>query len=254
MGEITPMFQNASPVPPAPVETTTLTKADLHFVVSRIPKDIRELMMAQPIYLAGGFIRALIAREEPNDIDLFGATQELLENVANKLAVERSGRVYMTKNAITVLAPPRLAAQFITRWLFADAAKLMQSFDFTIAQAVVWFDPSTVDLDAIAHWKSVISPSFYSDLAARRLNYTSPERNEDAGGSLLRMRKFLSRGYQIQAGSLAAVIARLVSRVDPTCCDIRNEGYVKTILHGLLREVDPLTVIDGLEPLEEEAA
>ena len=34
---------------------------------------------------------------------------------------------------------------------------------------------------------------FYPDLAARRLVYTAPVRDEEAGGSLLRVRKFIER-------------------------------------------------------------
>ena len=41
---------------------------------------------------------------------------------------------------------------------------------------------------------------FYPDLAARRLVYTSPLRNEDAGGSILRVLKFYQRGYRIPHG------------------------------------------------------
>ena len=34
-----------------------LTKNDVHFVVSRLPKDVRELMQRSRIFLGGGFMR-----------------------------------------------------------------------------------------------------------------------------------------------------------------------------------------------------
>jgi hypothetical protein len=73
---------------------------------------------------------------------------------------------------------------------------------------------------------------------------------EDAGGSMLRVRKFLQRGYSIQSVSLAGVISRLVGKLD-----LQNKSYgekeIARIITGLLREVDPLTVVDGVELVDE---
>jgi len=136
-----------------------------------------------------------------------------------------------------------MPVQFITRWLYTDPIQLLGEFDFTVAQAVVWHRDGK--------WHSLVGDDFYADLAARRLVYTSPHRAEDAGGSILRVRKFLTAGYTIQAGSLAGVIARLCQGVD----QIRNlgidEDYLKRLLTALLREVDPLTVVDGIDLVDE---
>ncbi len=50
---------------------------DLHFVLARLPKDVHRLLTSHPgrMYLAGGFIRAVIAGETVNDIDLLATTQ-----------------------------------------------------------------------------------------------------------------------------------------------------------------------------------
>ena len=86
-------------------------------------------------------------------------------------------------------------------------------------------------------WCSACDPRFYADLAAKRLVYRSPERNEDAGGSMLRVLKFYQRGYRIPLDSLGAVIARLIQGVkDPI---LLNEPKLARTLSGLLREVDP---------------
>jgi len=219
-----------------------LTKNDLHFVVSRLPKDIKSLLTKYPeLMIAGGFIRATIAGERVSDIDLFGKDKKALKSVAQEIALKRKGRVHETDNAITVLAPPRTPLQFITRWLYTDPVALVKSFDYTICQAVIAFRNEK--------WISQCSSMFYPDLAARRLNYTSPVRNEDAGGSILRMRKFVSKGYTIQADSMAKVIARLVSNIDFN--KAATEEEIAIIVVSLLREVDPLVIIDGLEMVDE---
>ena len=240
-----------------------LTKNDLRFVVSRIPKDVRSLMHKYPsLMIGGGFVRGTIAREKISDIDLFGPDVNTLKMAAQEIALSRKGRIYETDNALTVLAPPRTPLQFITRWCFTDPKELINSFDYTVCQAAINCTlqryeigvESTEDNDVPSEkltWHGHCSPMFYPDLAARRLNYTCPDRNEDAGGSMLRMRKFISRGYTIQAGSMARVIARLVSKVDFRGDNWKDEAYAAKIITGLLREVDPLTLIDGLEMVDE---
>lgn len=223
-----------------------LTKTDLQLCVSRIPKDIQSSMKEHNLFLGGGFIRSTISREKVNDIDLFGASKEILNLAALYLSVQRKGRTHKTGNAITVLSSVRTPAQFITKWLYHDPTKLCNDFDFTVCQAVIWFD------DSEKIWKSCVSDTFYSDLAAHRLVYTFPKREEAAGGSILRVRKFLQRGYNIQAASFAGVISRLVTAVDKESI-LAKEGErgLAKVITGLLREVDPLVIIDGVEAIDE---
>ena len=222
-----------------------LTKNDLNFVLTHLPKDVRILIEENPVFLGGGFIRAIIAGEKPSDIDLFGKTKEQLQVFAYKLSNSRGVKVHETKNAITLLCNPRLTVQFITRWVYDTAEGVMASFDFTVCQAVIWYDWDS------STWKSAISESFYCDLAARRLVYTMPQRNEDAGGSILRVRKYLSRGYNIQAQSLGKCIARLYMGIRSESFAMHDETEMGKVLTGLLREVDPNHVIDGVEIADE---
>jgi hypothetical protein len=228
-----------------------LSKSDLNFVLSRCPKDIVKLLKENTgtVFLAGGFIRATIAGEKVSDIDLLGDNADHLLSLAKDLSLSRKGRYFQTKNAITILAPPRIPVQLVTRWLFNDPQKLIESFDFTVCQSVVWAT-KVLNIDPpVYKFHSLISDQFYADLAARRLVYTFPSRDEDAGGSMMRVLKFLKKGYNIQAGSLAGVIARLAAKLDfkreP------EEKWIAQVLTGLLREVDPLTVVDGVDFVDE---
>lgn len=216
---------------------------DLHYVVSHLPRDIRKLMEDSAVVLGGGFIRELIAGNKPNDIDLFGADTALLKLSAQLLASQRQSRLIESANALTIATENRMPVQFITRWLFEKPEQVIESFDFTVCQAVVWF--------ADGSWHSAIGVDFYRDLAARRLTYTHPQRNEDAGGSLLRVRKFLARGYTIQVQSLAGVVARLASAIRMDAQHVATEEGMTRVIAGLLREVDPLTIVDGVEVTEE---
>lgn len=231
-----------------------LATTDLNMVLRRLPSDVRKLMRQDRIFLAGGFIREVIAGHSVNDIDLFASSEEQLADLASglyRVRIEHPGvRLHSTKFAHTVICSGKMPVQFISKWLYTDPEKLLSELDFTICQAVVWYEGD--------EYKSLCADDFYGDLAARRLVYTFPERAEAAGGSLMRVRKFLARGYNIQVHSLAGVVARLVGGVDEGRLNgLLSEGKSREqarhiVLKSLLHEVDPLLIIDGSEPREEE--
>lgn len=238
-----------------------LLPEDLNYIVNRLPTDVRKLMKKGNIYLAGGFIRSCIANEQVNDIDLWGADAEQLKVTAQLFAGERKVRCMMTDNACTILTNGRTPVQFITRWTYDDPVKLAESLDYSIASAVIWYeraDAQPADGSRVyGQWKSHCHENFYADLASKRLRYLFPVRNEDAGGSMLRMTKFLARGYRIAPESLAGLIARMNSGIKYDDFLTTDERHQTKVYAGLLREVDPLTIVDGCEVLgaepEEEA-
>lgn len=239
---------------------SVLNSNDLNWCLHRLPKRVKSLMQeyAGQLVMAGGFIRACIANEHINDVDLFPASKELAQVMALKLAGGDLKGIHETENAYTVSRHLPMSVQFIHRWIFYQPEDILPSFDFTIAQAAIWFEATAFDgqngkvIDG--RWKSLCSDQFYPDLAAKRLVYLQPIRNEDAGGSMLRVLKFYQRGYRIPIDSLGAVIARLISGIDvsrilqfPAFDKNRlsdgtrlQEDQVSKVVTGLLREVDPL--------------
>lgn len=214
-----------------------LDNQDLSFCVRRLPKKLKEIMISEDwknkIFVAGGYIRSVIANEPINDIDIFVNSKKEAELLAYKLAGKED--IICTDNAYTVKG--KIPYQIIHRWTFETAEDTAKSFDFTICSGVISYD---------ANWDSYCNERFYIDLAAKRLVYTSPMRNEDAGGSLLRVLKYYQRGYRIPINFLGAVVARLVKDLEPDKIDIKDEAQVGKVLTGLLRLVDP-----NVDPLHE---
>lgn len=228
---------------------------DLIWALRRLPRKVSAALQKYPkvAFVAGGFIRSTVANEEVNDVDLFAPTPELAKEVANSLAPDQDRAknadgllpgVRKTDNAYTI-ASLKPVAQVIHRWNYTNPEECLKSFDFTVAQAAIWHDGEK--------FVSLCSSRFYADLAAKRLVYLSPVRNEDAGGSFLRVLKFYQRGYRIPLDSAAAVVSRLLRGVkdDNTLFwtgvnkdgrpvgDGEVDAYRAKILCGLLREVDP---------------
>jgi hypothetical protein len=235
---------------------------DLQRIVKTLPSDIVKLLKESGgrVFLAGGFIRASIAGEKINDIDLWGSSKHHLGLLADALTSKRNGQGHKTicmrtENAYTVLTQGRTPVQFITRWVFEEPEHCAESFDFSIASAAVWWNPTLEWREGpyprVGGWDSYCADSFYRDLASKSLVYMSPARNEDAGGSFMRLQKFMHKGYSISPGNLAKVVARLVSKVRFRESD--SEEHTSQVILGLLREVDPLVVVDGVELRDEQA-
>ncbi len=222
---------------------------DKNWIITRLPRSILNLLLENPdVFLAGGFIRSCIANEPINDIDLFCGSAEKAKSLALNLALanDLKRKPHVTDNAITLLMKP-YTVQFITRWTFPTPEKCAESFDFTIARAVFYADP-TANKDAPTLYRFVgkVDPNYYADLAGKQLVYCNPVREEEPGGSMLRVLKFYQRGYRIPLDSFADVMTRLVLGVDANVRGGGDANQLSKALCGLLREVDP-----NIDPLHQ---
>jgi len=236
------------------MDQTGLSDNDTRRVVQTIPKDIREMLSsnAKVMFLGGGYIREIVAGGNPVDLDIFTDTLVRAQLAADDLIKRRGGeksgtRKHVSKNAVTVITPNRLPVQFITRWTFDKPHDLVCSFDFTVCQAALWRDGKTSN----SEWKTLTHRDFYRDLAGRNLVYTNPVREEEAGGSMLRVIKFVKRGYRIQVTSLGQVMTQVMTRVFNKIYMEQTSLPPEQIVIGLLREVDPLTIIDGFDVVDD---
>lgn len=215
-----------------------LDNNDLAMIIRRIPTPLlvrmKEKNWAGKIMIGGGFIRSVISGEKVNDIDIFCPDILTADLLARTLALDtKSGEPYKTDNAYTVRCSP-IPLQIIHRWVFKDIVSVSQSFDFTICCAAVAYDP----VEKV--WRSYCDSRFYPDLAGKRLVYRSPIRNEDAGGSTLRVLKYYQKGFRIPLNSMGAVLSRLFLAVDwEKIHGPDREMQLAKVLTGLLREVDP---------------
>ncbi|MFA5403298.1 MAG: hypothetical protein WC358_00015 [Ignavibacteria bacterium] len=235
------------------MEKNKLDKQDLRFAVLKLPKRLKEIMMSEiwagKIFVAGGYMRAIVSREPLNDIDLFVGSKETAKILSEQLA-ERPTDIYETDNAYTIKG--KIPLQVIHRWVFDKPEDISNSFDFTICCAVIYCErvrnsiiSSNEEHKFDYKWDSYCDELFYVDLANKRLRYRCPVRNEDAGGSMLRVLKYYQRGYRIPLDSLGNVMARMIKEIEfgrfafnpPTQKDEKEIGKIMT---GLLRVVDPL--------------
>jgi len=240
-----------------------LTFQDGSEAVRRLPKRLQEVMQLPEwqsrIFVAGGFIRAVIAGEPVSDIDVFVKSPADAEALAIKLAgispetyahlISRTkAGVLVTENAIT-LESFNPVVQIIHKYTFQSAVDVVNNFDFSVCCAAIWYgEQTTIDgnVQPYSHmgWGSYCDARFYPDLAARRLIYRRPDRAENAGSSLLRVLKFYQRGYLIDTEQFAAVVARLMASYSPTLEYKLSEEHIQEGLVNLFNPPAP----QSLEP------
>lgn len=204
-----------------------LIEEDLGRVIGRLPKAYATQLKLGRGILAGGFIRSVLAGEEVKDIDIYcSPAMKVNWGMCKKVISATPFPFGQTIRHEGVSVP----LQVITGIDHSTPADLLATFDFTICKAVVWYDV------AGKSWRSLCDVKFYLDLATKRLRYEAPKEHKYAGASLLRMRKFIKRGYHIPASSLAQMVVDLLG------VDILEEKeYDKrlTLLCTKLVELDP---------------
>ncbi len=196
-----------------------LNQLDLERAVKLLPQKVQNILILHDVVVAGGYLRSVVSRERIKDIDIFSRSKEAAFAAYKELREWQSEEVKTveTKNALSIMVDKRFV-QFIYRWVSPDPESLIKSFDFTIAKAAIWYDKSK-------GWDSLIDENFYPDIAAKRLTYTFPDRDEEASGSLLRVLKFVKKGYNIPSKSLAGVVARVAQQAEKKALESVKDPY-----------------------------
>ncbi|GAB3024604.1 hypothetical protein GCM10027051_31610 [Niabella terrae] len=214
-----------------------LDSRDLYQALRFLPKNLKALMIDSQwvgkIFVGGGYLRSVVAGEPVHDVDVFVPSKEIALVIAGLLTDDPED-IIKTDNALTIKG--KTTIQVIHRWVFDKMEDVSNSFDYTVCCAVIG---ASYNESGIARYDSYCDDRFYVDLAAKRLVYRSPVRNEDAGGSMLRLLKYYVKGYRVPLDSVGAIIARLIQAIDTDRTPINNEAKVAEVITGLLREVDP---------------
>lgn len=176
-------------------------------IVDTLPEVVRFMMKSGNLILAGGYIRDLFLGERPKDIDLFGNIDKIVELTSILHQSPWSGslkwiRASDDKYVHTAFFrdipfPVQMVAAPIET---LTPESLLERFDFTINQVAM----------NLSDEKLTMSPRFTQDLISRNLvfnDHSSPIRG--FGPTLLRVLKFVRKGFVIDSHSLARIIANL---------------------------------------------
>lgn len=220
------------------IKKAFLCEHDVNAVLRALPTYVEALLRIvgknsiDQLMLAGGFIRDVVIRDEPVDIDLFcpGDAEYwhrcILDCIkhCNVTVLEE----IKTSRAITFKCSDGFSVQLIYGWPFPftpeGREQLLSEFDFTICKVVLWCNVAesnrTMEI-CDSDFSGIADHRFYQDLANRRLRYACPETRANPAGSLWRVIKFVGRGYHITAVEFKA----LALMADPNDIDDSQGEY-----------------------------
>lgn len=203
-----------------------LLEHDVMACARRLPAKVEAVLRlnGSRAFVAGGFIRSVIAGDPINDVDIFCESFEVARDVAMALAEDES-KLHQTSSAFTIRSL-RPTTQVIKKWRGPTADKCIESFDFTIAKAAFWWD---------GEWVGICHDDFYAHIGTRSLVYERPSESMDAGGSLLRLIKFSKLGYSVDQKSLADLVCHVIKSVDLPKFSAANDADASKMVEGLLK-------------------
>lgn len=212
----------------------TLHPDFVRLIVKHLPDELHNLLVeyGSGLMIGGGYCRDIITGATPKDIDIFATSEKVFRDATESLDWKDLYVTRRTANAQTFTAEDRIEIQFITRVYYEDHEDAIQSFDFSVCQVAVYFDR------CFEEWVGICTPEFMEDLPNFRMRYMAPERDEDPGASVLRMMKFVARGWKISEADIARVVGRFVSRLsDPDAYNFENEEQATERVQKAFRRI-----------------
>lgn len=172
--------------------------------------------------LAGGFIRDSINGTRASDIDLFVLAEE---RAAKGIAVDLFGGLAtdITDNAVKMdvalrhatesngigvgQRPIEMKLSIVYRWPKQTPRDLIDGFDFTCCKAAIWIGDG-------GRLESLAAQNFVCDARNKLLTFAPGEQIRDsAAASLLRLERFVQRGYKADAHEMLKICAARYSEL-----------------------------------------
>lgn len=208
-----------------------LTKDHKDLLVKRLlanlPDIVKEILLGEKAWVAGGYILSVITKAPIKDIDVFFQNYDEYSRAKSLLTAKYSNNADIkTLNGTTTFrfADGRPSIQLISNWLEDSPTKLLDKFDFTISQAALYVRYGLFELTHIS--------SYFENIAKKELVYNP---NDDfRGSSILRIIKYAGRGYNITTEELSIVLEALYANAYPTF-DLEDKKKSTAVLNFLTK-------------------
>lgn len=192
-----------------------LNPVDLDKVVMSLPSGVRSVLKKfSGLFLCGGYIQSIISNTTPGDIDIYATDHNVLFKAAGVISNDRRYASSIGENARTYDpesgSPP---IQLITAKYFPAPDKVLETFDFEVCRAAVWWGFSDENGPEVRRprWNSQCSSVFYRDLASKRLSYTRADGWGNGASALARVLKYAAKGFTIEPDDLSLVVAKMLA-------------------------------------------
>jgi len=161
-------------------------------LIKRIIKYCPFIKELDNAYVAGGFIRSYYAREKASDMDIFFIDESSFNTAIKKISNEWE-MVSHTSKAVTFVNQGKVV-QFISL-LYGKEEDVLSLFDFTICSISVNIKSNVL----------ILHDKFFEHLAGKELVV---ETLDSPFSSLLRVIKYIKKGYFISCENLARIVLK----------------------------------------------
>lgn len=182
----------------------------------RLPDRVQQVLREfEGSVVAGGYLRSCYLHEPVRDIDIFFKTVEDAIRATHKIAQFELPRGYgkytviITSFANTIMLDDGVVVQCVLRDSPPTVEGLLQTFDFSMAQAAIWWDHVTQEPKGFA------TPQWFGDVTRKQLRYLAPKREEAPGGSLRRCLRFLQQGWSISFQDVELLVQQFLEKAMP---------------------------------------
>ena len=181
-------------------------------------------------FIAGGAISSIFMNEEPNDYDVFFRNSDIIPEIEKELknTKELSALVvFVSDNAITLSNKYQ-----IIKKIFGEPETLVKEFDF--AHNSCYYNPVNSYLG--------MHEDAFESMASKNLIYQS---SKFPFATLVRLKKFLRRGWNITAGQILKICLDLqkLDLNEPTVLKEQLNGIDLMYLSKFLEELGPLGTV-----------
>jgi hypothetical protein len=183
-----------------------LAQKVIDLAVSELPEDLHALLVdyGPNAVVGGGYLRSIGSRlfadrpeAPPLDIDVF-VPFCCDRDVLDDLLRPRPGRQVDGSHTPAADARHEPPVQIIHGLCFWHPMDLIRCFDFTVVQAVLWWEGD--------RWHGYAAETWEDDLTHRVARYAPKAPNP--AGTLLRLERFIQLGFHVPPESLALIAAR----------------------------------------------
>lgn len=185
-----------------------------------IPGWLREILVNQNVFLAGGALTSVFSNQKINDLDFYFRSERFFENT--KDAIESyleqnaiSFNPFVTKNARTYRIENQTTIQLIENF-YGEPSDIYSKFDFTCCMAAFNFETQ------LFHFHE----SFFRHLSQKKLVYNT--KSNYPISSFYRLKKFLIRkNFNIEMSQILKMAIRCAD------FDLNDSSVLKEQLEGV---------------------
>lgn len=188
-----------------------------------------KIIKSRSVYICGGFVRDVLSKREPSDMDVYFREGEDFKYAISNLSACKFDRFSKSNRAVTYVFGNRVIQLIDPKYYVGtDVESIINHFDFTMCKAGIYYGISNRKLHMVCH------KDFFKHLVSKELIYCG---NQYPVNSMIRAFKFTERGYHLPHIQFISIL-RDITSYDMTDPGIWNTHVSFSDSGGRIKELE----------------